>query len=857
MKLVCQVYKVVLCFVVIFTLSKNKSSGQSYGLAFSSHEVFQDKRTGLDLTPQKSISLKGDFGFSFDMSFLPNYHVYFGYLLRIIEDDKRNIDLIYDQQAKSFNIIVGDKLSKIIFDIDSVNLYHNWNKIDISFDVVNDKLVLTCGKMVMTQSGLHLKKNCSYKFMFGVNNYNQFQTTDTPPIKVRDIRITENGQLKYNWPLNEDNGVIAHEQINQQDGVVDNPKWVTAMHHDWQFEKSFTVKGVASVAFDELQNNVYLLGADSVYCYHVATSKWSSQPHRAGIIELNKGNQSAYNRFNHRLYNIFPDLNFVSGYNAANNTWDKKFLPGPVTDQWQLNKFFSSTDTALYLLGGYGHLRYKNKVLRYSLNSGKWTELKPKGDFFMPRYIAALGSTAQGDTAYILGGYGNSSGQQILNPKNMYDMMRFSVKDQSFKKMFVLKPKGEDFALANSLILDEGKGIYYGLIFPQHKYNSSLRLMKGSLKGPDYELMGNEIPYNFHDVHSFVDLYYSPSLEKFIVVTLLLSDEGVTKVNVYTLLGPPAYNQQPIIKAVDNKYWYFAIAGVLVALSAGYFIIRKKATVAPLPPLAPVLGTEPVKPLSIPEIQQMEMAESQVLQDYHQYKNTILLFGDLHVFDATGVEITKLFTPLVKELFLIILLNSIRWGRGMSQEKLNEILWNDKSAKSARNNCSVNIAKLKALLDRMGNYHLSNETGYWKIDLDYQHIQVDYYQYLQLVKNKNILTIQKFKSLFDITQRGNFLSNLEYEWLDTFKSQVSNDVVDTYLQFAHAIPTLDPDFVIELADCIFYFDPVNEDAMIMKCKALHALGKHSLAKSTFESFTKEYKVLYDEIFKKDFHAILE
>jgi len=244
MKLVCQVYKVVLCFVVIFTLSKNKSSGQSYGLAFSSHEVFQDKRTGLDLTPQKSISLKGDFGFSFDMSFLPNYHVYFGYLLRIIEDDKRNIDLIYDQQAKSFNIIVGEKLSKIIFDIDSVNLYHNWNKIDISFDVVNDKLVLTCGKMVMTQSGLHLKKNCSYKFMFGVNNYNQFQTTDTPPIKVRDIRITENGQLKYNWPLNEDNGVIAHEQINQQDGVVDNPKWVTAMHHDWQFEKSFTVKGV-------------------------------------------------------------------------------------------------------------------------------------------------------------------------------------------------------------------------------------------------------------------------------------------------------------------------------------------------------------------------------------------------------------------------------------------------------------------------------------------------------------------------------------------------------------------------------------------------------------------------------------
>ena len=56
---------------------------------------------------------------------------------------------------------------------------------------------------------------------------------------------------------------------------------------------------------------------------------------------------------------------------------------------------------------------------------------------------------------------------------------------------------------------------------------------------------------------------------------------------------------------------------------------------------------------------------------------------------------------------------------------------------------------------------------------------------------------------------------------------------------------------------IFYFDPVNEEAAILKCKALSSLGKHSLAKHTFESFMKEYKVIYGEDFKKDFHDILE
>jgi DNA-binding SARP family transcriptional activator len=229
----------------------------------------------------------------------------------------------------------------------------------------------------------------------------------------------------------------------------------------------------------------------------------------------------------------------------------------------------------------------------------------------------------------------------------------------------------------------------------------------------------------------------------------------------------------------------------------------------------------------------------------------------LQVFDADGVDITKYFTPLIKELFLVVLLYSIRWGRGLSSEKLNEILWYDKSAKSARNNRSVNIAKLKALLDKMSYCHLSKDTGYWKIDIDYNHMYVDYHNYLNIVKDKKDLDIEKIKCLSAITHRGNFLSNIEYEWLDTFKSEISNEVIDTYLHFAHSGSTNDPEFLIELANFIFSFDPVNEEAMVIKCKALSALGKHSLAKNTFETFIKEYKVIYDEEFKKDFHSVLE
>ena len=156
------------------------------------------------------------------------------------------------------------------------------------------------------------------------------------------------------------------------------------------------------------------------------------------------------------------------------------------------------------------------------------------------------------------------------------------------------------------------------------------------------------------------------------------------------------------------------------------------------------------------------------------------------------------------------------------------------------------------------NCHLSKETGYWKIDIDYNLIYVDYHSYLNIVKDKEGLDIYKIKNLSSIVQRGNLLSNIEHEWLDPFKSEISNEVIDTYLHFAQSDEiSNDQELLIELSNFIFYFDPVNEDAMVMKCKALSFLGKHSLAKNTFENFTKEYKTIYGEEFKKDFHAILE
>ncbi|SHL89850.1 hypothetical protein [Mucilaginibacter sp. OK098] len=841
-------------FAVIFLniLFIPPAYAQSYGLGFYSHEVVQDKRTTLDLGI-KDIAPKDNLEFTFDLSFIPNQQIYFGYILRLIGDDKQNIDLVYDNQAnvKHFKIIIGEKLSKISFNIDDKLLYSDWSKLRILIDFKNDRLTVFSGKASYSETGVHLIQNSSYHMLFGANAYNRYQTTDLPPFKLKDVKVLQNNKLLSWWPLSEWHGDVAHEIIDQNNGSVTNPLWIKARHRNWQMEKELTIAGTASLAFDPATETVYIITADSLLSYSVSKApQLKNDAYLTGKQQLIPGDQTLFN--NDKLYYLFIDQKITATYSIKNKKWDKSFKTMPLaTNSGHLNKFFCKADTSIYTIGGYGQLVYKDSVKRYNVNTRTWQDIKTNGDKFTPRYMAGLGTNATGDTAYVMGGYGSASGQQIVNPRNLYDMMRFTVKDKAFKKLFTIDPKREDFVFANSLIINEKERTYYGLIFPQHKYNSNLQLIRGSLDKPAYQTVGDTIPYLFHDVHSYADVYYCPASNKFLAVTLFKENEQ-TKIKIYSLLNPPEPLDSSVISDESINYILWISGVLIVGLGiAGVIIYRKKNAIHHY---HKKVGAD----AAINHYAEHDPQIAETENRLNRNKNAIFLFGDLQLFTPEGTEITKYFTPLLKELFLVILLYSVKLGRGVSSEKLIEMLWFDKSEKSARNNRSVSLTKLKSLLDKMGHCHLSKDTGFWKIEIDYNEIMVDYHNYLCIVSNKSKLSKQKILQLTDITQRGNFLSNIEYEWLDAFKSEVSNEITDSYIQFADSVKIADdPEFLIKLANDIFYFDPVNEEAMILKCKALSFLGKHSLAKNTFENFNKEYRVIYGEAFERDFHSIIE
>ena len=208
---------------------------------------------------------------------------------------------------------------------------------------------------------------------------------------------------------------------------------------------------------------------------------------------------------------------------------------------------------------------------------------------------------------------------------------------------------------------------------------------------------------------------------------------------------------------------------------------------------------------------------------------------------------------MVRELPSLIIIHS--GGQGISWDKLGETLWYDKSALSARNNRAVYIGKLRALLETVGSCELSNDTGYWKFTSD--DIFVDYLEYASMDWSVEADRGQ-IERLLSLTMAGNLLPDTDYRWLDKYKGEVADLVIDKLWQCSRKEDAGHmPEFLIAVADAIFRFDQLNEHALYLKCRAYYVSGRHSSAKHAYDLFCTEYKEVYGKNFPYSFTELIE
>ena len=837
--------------IIFFVLNVDCVLSQEYGLSFKGQKYLVDERTSLDLTPSGFVDAKNDFELSFDINLnLEKQENEFGYVFRIISNFNNNVDLLLKNlKLKSLILVIEDK-ENIIPLQGFFSPEKDWLNFKLKFLKTKNELHFFIENKVFLIKKVAFQKSESYKVFFGGNDYNEFINYDVPEMKIRDIKILKDAKFLYHFPLKQCGGDFSYDIKSNKKAIVKNPNWILCNHQQWKLNLTSTVDGVQLVASNEKNGEFYFLNKTHLLTYNVIDKSLKKLPYKLGAVNLSTDHRAFYNENENTIYCYLVDRKIYAKLNLETGVWSNLELFNNVVHEQKFqhhNSVFNKEKNELYIFGGYGQYEYNNIIHKINFNTSKWETKASNSSVFKPRYLA--GSTILKDSVYILGGYGNDTGSQFANPQSHFDLLSYNTITNTFKEKFEIKKYLHDMVVANKMWIESTSRNYYALIHDKEKFNGYLKILKGNLDNSHTEILGDSIPFKFHDIKSFASLFYIPTEKKLFSYNAYLNDNNITEYYLYSIDFPlsPKIPNKIDVSVFINK---LIIGGAVLLLIVLLIVFRKKIKLN-------LFNTKRTHNLESKEVEnQSKPNVGSVSINKSNYN--ILFFGGFQVFNKNKKDITSKFSPVLKELFLLIWMYTYIKDKGISSEKIEDILWEGKTNQQARNNRSVNITKLRTLLKEVGDFDLNKDTGYWKINYNQEVLKTDFSELIKISKNKKNSTRENIDCVLNITKNGALLYNVNCEWLDSFKADISDTIIDTLIAYARSFKIKeDPDFILRLTDCIFNFDSINELAVIYRCRAQNYKGNHSLAKNTFEKFQREYELLYAQNFKYSLPEILQ
>jgi two-component SAPR family response regulator len=244
-------------------------------------------------------------------------------------------------------------------------------------------------------------------------------------------------------------------------------------------------------------------------------------------------------------------------------------------------------------------------------------------------------------------------------------------------------------------------------------------------------------------------------------------------------------------------------------------------------------------------------------QSDYPTKNYIQLFGDFRVVDKDEMDITGQFTPKIKQLFLLILVYSQHHRKGISTKELSRVLWPDLSYQNAKNSRGVTIRKLRIILERMDEVEVVFNVDCWTIRFG-KTVYCDYVECLNLLDASKEKDPVFYPDFYKIIRAGEIFKDESHDWLDDYKGHVGNNIVDNLLKFIHLLdPENEHELILKLADRILLTDPVNDQALSYKLRALVLQNNMNTAKYTYEKYAVLYEELYGEKLALTFDDLLK
>ncbi len=830
------------------------SSNFDSGLYFYSYEIPKEDRTSLLVPISKIGGINDNFSIKFDIK-LCSEKDYFGFVFRMLNEKHENLDLVipdfYVKELISLN--VSDKVILQFYknEIPKFKPNNNWNSIELTFR--NDSIYFIVNGL--KKSAISPYKNMDdFDLYLGTNNDDLFFTYDIPEMEIKNVRILNSkGTEVRKWNLDKHAANVVYDEYKSEKAFASNPKWIIDDRSHWTKKATFLFDVFPQIAFDEKNEKIYFVRKNKMKLYDVKTNQFDSLKVQGEPYDCSYSNQIIYDTNNEKLisYNFTNDSLFF--FNLANNKWNNnsEIIVEPFYGNH--SRYFLSDDSTIVTFGGYGHHIYRSDLMKYSLKERKWESIN-LSKIIYPRYLGTMGYMGDGKLLYF-GGYGNKSGNQKIHTHNFYDLYLIDIKTDSIRRLWEIEQGQQHYTCSNTMVIDKENNKFYTLAYDNRFFNTKLNLMQFDINTAENKSVGDTLPYTFIDNRSFCDLYFCSSTNQLVAVTANTREEdGYSQIDIYTINYRPLSEADvlQVPKELSTMAKILIVISLLIAvLAAGFFIYFRKKQIN---------NKEKDNGLSENTRAEIPLRDIEEIPMEEIKPSSIYLLGGFRVIDSNKKDITKKFSPIIKSLFLIILLNTLKSGKGIRSLALKDILWFDKDDSSARNNRNVNLNKLRTLLLSVGKIDIVEDENYWCIVID-KNVFCDYQSILALcskIKSEPEVNRTYILELIRLSSHGLLLPNVHAEWVDPFKADFTSMLIDTLLEISNkADVRRDYELLYKIGEVILLHDNIDEDGIRLKCFGLYHLNKKGKALQNYNKFCDEYKKLLDEDYKLKFNDLVK
>ena len=448
---------------------------------------------------------------------------------------------------------------------------------------------------------------------------------------------------------------------------------------------------VTSVTFDENNNRFIYQNTDTLSFYDHTNNKNSfysfkntlTVPMRLGTSFLDPNENKLYV---YELSDVLDGKSTIASIDLKTpEYWTKNSSLKLSQQRHHHNGFFNPKSNKYLIFGGYGNQRFTNAFNSYDIKNDNWEPVTFTGDIISPRFFA--GMTHIGNQNLLLfGGQGNETGEQSIGKTYYYDCYKINLKTNNIQKLWDVKQENTKMVSARNMVLSKDSTSFYTIGYSEYNPSTFLQLYNYSIKDGSHKIFGDSIPMISEKIRTNANLYLNNSTNQFFCVTQEFEEDGSNKINIYSLNDQPVSKDNIyIIEKKSSSNIVFTLIILLLMSGVLYYLkylnkIRKKKK-------------------NEFKAQVQNILKPQKRNTIEIKSNSTFLFGSFRIIDKNKKDISYLFSPKIRQLFLLLLFSSKQKGvSGLTSERIHSTLWPDSTPQKAKNLKNVIISQLRNIL---------------------------------------------------------------------------------------------------------------------------------------------------------------